>query len=207
MCCLRHFGRFLLFFSLPFWLLCVCDDRCLVIIQHSVIFSSLFDRCALPFTLTTFIYFCLFSRSFLNSGLCETNQLQECMRSHMFWNIINSDEEFLCFSTEYKSWRHYTHTHTCTHNQNAACVAALLSCLFTHYAQCLMRRCRILYCPVQMSYMMFCCWLCFFSVLFSIQHSLRSPFPFLTFRLASFGLCAHVDGLNTKSRTWCANRL
>lgn len=83
------------------------DDWCSVIIKHSVFCSSLICRFAMPFALTL-----LYSQFFFGviSGLCETNQLHtkhKCMESHMFWNIINFDEEFLCYSTEYKSWWYY----------------------------------------------------------------------------------------------------
>lgn len=108
----------------------VCDDWCSVIIKHSVLCPSLFCRCT--FRHLRWQFFLSFSFSclifFLSSFRCFVRPINytKCMESHLFWNIINFDEEFLCYSTEYKSWWHYIRAHTHTY-EKCNVHAALLS--------------------------------------------------------------------------------
>lgn len=122
----------------------------------------------LPFTLNNFCCFLVFFWK-----LSETNQLQMCMESHMFWNIINFDEEFLCYSTEYKSWWYYIR-HTCVyatygHTKCCCCCCCISAALLFYimldaplphfiFGQC---KCRTWCFCVQHN-----------------KHSLRSLFPF-----------------------------
>lgn len=136
---------------LEFWPLrfcpCVCYLRWLVLGGHQAQRVLLVVILPLRDAICAVIIYTFLS-SF--SGLCETNQLHtkhKCMESHMFRNIINFDEEFLCYSTEYKSWWYY--------KQNAAHARLFCRPPVSSHALCLMRRCCILSCSVQMSYMMF----------------------------------------------------